>query len=304
MIDVRKLRLLVALDQHGTIAAAAEELHLTPSGISMQLSALERELQITLTERRGRRLALTPAGRLLVQHGRDVVDRLSLAELEIDALRRGAAGTYRIAAYPSAARTIVACAWRQLLADGAGIDLVLTTPEPEDALADLVTGRTDLALVHAYSNLPRRPTDGVDVTAIMSEPVWLALPREDPAAADEIDLAVLADHAWIAPQRGLSCFEMTDRACGLAGFRPHIVAESADFAVQLELVAAGVGVALVPDLAALDVPAGVRLARTTDPLHRRTMAATRTSMRGDSGLVTLTDALIAAARLRTSHAAR
>ena len=83
MIDVRKLRMLAELDRLGTIAAVAEELQLTAPGISMQLSALEKELGITLTERQGRRLALTPAGKLLAEHGRDVLDRLSLAELDV-----------------------------------------------------------------------------------------------------------------------------------------------------------------------------------------------------------------------------
>ncbi len=131
MIDVRKLRMLAALDRLGTIAAVAKELHLTAPGVSMQLGALERELGIALTERQGRRLALTPAGRLLAHHGRDVIDRLSLAELEIDALRRGDAGTYRVAAFPSAGRTFVADAWRELLSDGAGMNLLVTTLEPE-----------------------------------------------------------------------------------------------------------------------------------------------------------------------------
>src|SRR5512147_2277093 len=107
MIDLRKLRMLEALGRLGTIAAVADEMHLTPSGISMQLAALERELALTLTERRGRRLALTPAGLTLAAHGRDVIARLSLAETDVEALRRGAAGTYRLAAFPSAARTFV-----------------------------------------------------------------------------------------------------------------------------------------------------------------------------------------------------
>ncbi len=110
--------MLAALERLGTVAAVAEELHLTAPGISMQLNAFERELGVPLTERQGRRLALTPAGRLLAAHGRDMLDRLSLAELEIDTLQRGAGGRYRVAAFPSAARTIVADAWAALLTDG------------------------------------------------------------------------------------------------------------------------------------------------------------------------------------------
>lgn len=310
MLDVRRLRLLVALDRHGTIAAAAEELHLTASGISMQLRTLERELRIPLTERRGRRLALTPAGRLLVEHGRDVLDRLRRAELEVGALRRGAVGTYGVAAFPSAARTLVADAWRGLRDAGSGVGLRVRTMEPEDGVAALLAGEVDLALVHGYSNVPRRLPDGVTGEPVATEPVWLALPADDPtwprggtSVSPEVDLAAFADRDWVVPQRGLTCREMTDRACGLAGFRPRAVAESADFAAQLALVAAGAGVALVPDLAADPVPSGVRLARPVPAVERNTAAAVRVSAAGDAGLRTVVGALVAAAELRGRTAA-
>src|SRR5215510_8412419 len=110
-MELRRLRMLAELDRLGTIAAVADELHLTASGVSMQLAALEREAGLDLTERRGRRLALTPAGSVLVEHARAVLERMALAEIEVATLRSGAAGAYRVAAFPSAARTIVADAW-------------------------------------------------------------------------------------------------------------------------------------------------------------------------------------------------
>lgn len=284
MLDVRRLRMLAALDRLGTVAAVAAELHLTAPGVSMQLGAFEREVGVPLTERRGRRLALTPAGRLLAAHGRDVVDRLSLAELEVAALRRGAVGAYRLAAFPSAARTFVAAAWRRLRLEDAALELTVTTPEPEQALAALASGEADLAVVHAYSNVPRHLPDGLTADPLASEPVRVAVPQDDAAAADVIDLADLRDRAWITPIRGVTCFEMTERACGLAGFRPRVVAESMDFAAQLELVAAGVGVALVPDLTVAALPSGVRLARTAAPIHRHISAARRVASSTDPGL--------------------
>lgn len=298
MIDVRKLGMLAALERLGTVASVAEELHLTAPGISMQLSAFEREIGVPLTERQGRRLALTPAGRLLAAHGRDVLDRLSLAELEIDTLKRGAVGHYRVAAFPSAARTIVADTWSALLADGSGLEMTLTTPEPEAALAALTAGETDLAVVHSYSNVPRSFPDGVAAAPLAAEPIWLAIRADDQLAREEIDLAALAQHSWITPVRTLTCFEMTDRACGLAGYRPTIVAETMDFAVQLELVRAGVGVALIPDLTVAAIPQGVMLARPSLPLERRIVAARRTTMRGDAGLDQLIRVLRDSARRR------
>jgi DNA-binding transcriptional LysR family regulator len=300
MLDVRKLRMLSALSRLGTIAAVAEELHLTAPGISMQLSALEREVGVALTERQGRRLALTPAGRVLADHGNEILDRLALAEMEVDAIRGGRVGRYRVAAFPSAARTLVADAWKTIRAEQAGIELVLTTPEPEQALALLVAGDTDLALVHGYSNVPRGLPDGVLTETIANEPVLLAIRSDDPLATDGVDLAELADHAWITPDRNLTCFQMADRACGLAGFRPAIVAETVDFAAQLELVHAGIGVALVPLLAVAALPAHVTLARPKQELKRHIFAVSRASMHTEPGLATLTEALRRAAddRLR------
>jgi DNA-binding transcriptional LysR family regulator len=103
--------MLAELDRLGTIAAVAEHLGQIAPGVSMQLAALEREVGVTLTEKSGRNVRLIPAGRLLAQHGMDIVERLTLAEMEVSALCDGAAGTYRVAAFPSAARTIVAATW-------------------------------------------------------------------------------------------------------------------------------------------------------------------------------------------------
>ncbi|MGT2426703.1 LysR family transcriptional regulator [Amnibacterium kyonggiense] len=298
MLDLRRLRMLVALERLGTIAAVADELHVTASGISMQLAALEREIGVDLTERRGRRLALTPAGRLLADHGRELLDRLSVAELEVDALRRGAAGSYRIAAFPSSARTFVVDAWRTLLAGGTGLELSLSTPEPEDALTDLTSGRADLAVVHSYSNVPRSLPEDVEVTHLADEPVWIAVRADDPVTAARIDLADLDGHGWVVPTADRTCFQMVERACGIAGYRPRIVAESMDFAVLLELVAAGIGVALVPDLTVAALPAGVRLARPRADVLRHVQTATRSRARHDPGLRLLTSALHEAARDR------
>lgn len=297
MIDVRKLSMLEALDRLGTVAAAADELRLTPSGVSMQLAALEREIGLPLTERQGRRLGITPAGRLLAAHGRDLLDRLSLAALEVEALSKGRAGNYHVAAFPSAARTFVADTWRQLLEDNNGLELELSTPEPEEAMDDLVRGRIDLAVIHSYSNVPRHLPDGVELEHIAEEPVWLAVSRSHPDAT-VVDLARLHDSRWIAPPAGVTCSEMVERACGLAGYRPRIVARSMDFAAQLAWVAAGVGVALVPQLATDTLPGGIRLLRLTNPVHRHIHAARRGTLHGDAALDRLTRTLRSCATQR------
>src|SRR5262245_27675349 len=298
MLDVRKLRMLSALDRLGTIAAVAEELHLTAPGISMQLNSLERELGVALTERQGRRLALTPAGRVLAEHGREIFDRLAVAEMEVDAIRGGRVGRYRVAAFPSAARTLLGDAWKAVQAEHVSIELALTTPEPEQALTLLLAGEVDLAVVHSYSNIPRDLPQEVMSEAIVTEPVWLAIRSDDSLAGDVVDLADLADHHWVTPDRKLTCFQMIDRACGLAGYRPTVVAETMDFTVQLELVRQGAAVALVPELAVAALPPEVMLASPKRKLERHIFATRRASMRDEQGLDTIVSALRRAASER------
>lgn len=303
MLDARRLRILATLERLGTIAAVAKEVHVTAPGISMQISALEREVGLPLTERRGRRLSLTPAGRVLASHGRDIANRLSLAELDVESLLRGVVGSYRVAAFPTAARTFVADVWTKVLRDEPVLDLRITTPEPEVALSALLTGSTDLAVIHSYSNVPRQVPGEVQSTLIATEPVWIALPREaSPSPVGEMDVRELAERPWVTPTSELTCFEMVDRACGLAGFRPNVVAETMDYSVQLQLVGSGAGVALIPQLAAQDVPAGVRLVRSNQELKRHIFVAHRASMASDPGLARLSELMRSAAKSRLQHA--
>ncbi|WP_234407412.1 LysR substrate-binding domain-containing protein [Microterricola viridarii] len=264
----------------------------------MQLSALERELGMQLTERQGRRVALTAAGRALAAHGHDILDRITLAELELDALRSGTVGRYTVSAFPSVARTFLADACRQLIADGdATLDLRIRTDEPDEALAGLSTGTVDLAVIHSYSNLPRELPRGIATHTIGREPVWLAVrrPRHPETAAPLNRLQDYAEQPWIVPAAGYACYDMVERACGLAGFRPRVVAESLDFGVQLELVAAGMGVALVPDLTVDHVPEGVELLRPATAIERTIALAARAPSFAEPGIRRLASVIESAA---------
>ena len=280
--------MLSELQRLGTIAAVAGELHLTAPAVSMQLAALEREVGLALTERHGRRVVLTPAGAVLAAHGHDIVDLVSVAEMEIQSLRQGESGTYRIAAFPTAARSYVTDAWRQLR-DGphAGPALRLTELEPDAATDALIRGDLDLAVTHAYSNVPQLPSPGLLATALVTEDVLLATPASTAPATTRSGAARLAGQAhsdWVVPHAGLACAEMVERACGAAGFQPQVVAEATDFSVQLQLVAAGIGVALVPRLAAQALPDGLRLLPVDPPVERHHFALTRRSARSDPGI--------------------
>ena len=298
-MDIKKLRMLAELERLGTIAAVARELGQTAPGVSMQLAALEREVGLQLTERNGRNVALTPAGRLLARHGHDIVDMLTLAEGAANALRDGAAGTYRLAAFPSIARTVVADTWATIIADDHDdIRLELVELEPRDSLPALAAGEVHLALTHSYSNLSEDAPDDVEATEIAVEPVWLAIRADDPVLARQegaVDLALLAHHDWVLPHPQWPSSEMVQRACSLAGFTPTTVAQTSDFSVIAALVAAGAGVALVPHLAVAAVPDGVVLRALAAPVFRHDFVVMRHATGADPGAIRVRDLLVASA---------
>ncbi len=161
-----------------------------------------------------------------------------------------------------------------------GVELRLLEMEPEHSIEALRRQRADIAVVHSYSLLPRDLPAGVEQHPLMTDPVLLALPgARDVEPGGPVRLADFAAERWLAPDRAVSCYEMTRRACGAAGFVPRVVAEATDFSVLVALVAAGAGVALVPRLALPDRvsrrPAGISLHQLADPVTRHIFALTR-----------------------------
>ncbi|WP_427018890.1 LysR family transcriptional regulator [Pseudarthrobacter sp. P1] len=306
MLDIRKLRMLTELDRLGTLSAVAAALHLSAPGVSMQIAALERETGLPLTERQGRNVVLTPAGKLLADHGRDILDQLAVAGMEAEALKQGSSGVYRLAAFASAARTVVARAYARILGSTEAYPtLRLVELEPQDALPALAAGEVDAAITHAYSNtIPALPA-GVFTVLLGTEPVLLAARADHPAppaGAGPVDLGLLARSDWIIPNRQWACYDMVERACSLAGYVPRPVAEATDFATQLALVSAGVGVALVPALAVASLPSNVLLRPLAQPVRRSLYLARRTSARADAGSARLAELLADAAQEAISAA--
>ncbi|MFF4622596.1 LysR family transcriptional regulator [Nonomuraea jabiensis] len=264
MLDPRKLHLLRELARRGTIAAVAEAVTFTPSAVSQQLSALEREAGVPLLERTGRTVALTPAGHLLVEHAHAVLEQLERASAALAATRGGPSGPLRIGAFPTAARVLLPPALVDLTGAHPGLVPMVSEIDPADVSAALRAGELDVALVHEYDFVPPVTDASIETEPLYSEPMYLT---DRPSVAD-----ARAD-AWITDRPGTLCHTMAIRACQAAGFEPLVRHHIDDFDTVLAFVAAGQGVALVPYLAAIDPPDGVALTRL--PLSRRTLAAFR-----------------------------
>lgn len=273
MLDVRRLHLLRDLARHGTIAAVASLRAYTPSAVSQQLAALEREAGVPLLHRTGRRVTLTPAGAVLAEHAEAVLAALERAGAAVAAARAGLTGPLRIAAFPTAVRTLLPSALVSLGREHPGLELMVRELDPAEVPEALRTGVVDLALVHAYDHVPVEPDPGLTTQPLLDETVYLAT---DETATDETatrGLAAVRDADWILASPGTLCHTMTLRACQAAGYTPRVRHHADDFVTVLALVAAGQGVALVPALAVGEAPAGVLL--TALRTRRRTRLACR-----------------------------
>ncbi|MCQ4120989.1 LysR family transcriptional regulator [Rhodococcus tibetensis] len=293
MLDIRKLRLLRELAHRGTIAAVAEALAYTPSAVSQQIAALEREVGRALLTRTGRRVTLTPAGVVLVEHTEVVLAALERTEAALAATETGLAASVRLGAFPTALRTIVLPAMLEIGRAEQDLELTVTEVDPADVPDLLRAGQLDIALVHEYDNVPSTMGPGIEIEPLLDEVVFLAS-----SAAPVVDsMAVVRSHSgcrWIVGNPGTLCHTMTVRTCQSQGFEPRITHRVDDFATVLRLVAAGAGVALVPELAATDVPEGVVL--TALPIGRRTRIAYRHGSRSRPAFAAVTAELRRATR--------
>ena len=274
MLDVTRLRVLVAVARHGSVTAAARELNYAQPSVSHHLARLEAETGVRLIQRAGRGIRLTEAGRLLADRAAEVLGRLDAAENELAAHAGLSAGRVRLAAFPSALGTIVPAAAAMLRAEYPGMDVRLTEAEPPEALRMLRAGYVDVALVfrHVQGAVPEGPEEnGMRGRLVLDEPVHLVT-RARPAAADgdhadgqrdrsgaggasggprgereRADLARYAGRRWIAGCDRCRVHLITQ--CSLAGFSPKIAFTTDDYVAVQALVAAGLGVATLPDLA-------------------------------------------------------
>ncbi|WP_367135457.1 LysR family transcriptional regulator [Saccharothrix sp. HUAS TT1] len=272
MLDVRRLRLLRDLAHLGTIAAVAQAHAYTPSAVSQQLAALQREAGVPLLQHTGRSVSLTPAGTALVRHAETILAALEAATATLAAARTGLSGAVRIGAFPSAVPTLLPAALVALGRDHPALDLMVTELDPVDMPDALRDGRLDVALWHDYDIAPVEPDPGVDSVPLLAETVFLAVPASAGFGEDD-PIGQARESAWIVGSPGTLCHTVAIRVCQATGFTAGVRHHADDFTAVLALVAAGQGVALVPELGAIRPPTGVRLIPLD--VHRRTRIAYR-----------------------------
>ncbi len=264
-MDLTRLRVLAAVAREGSVTGAARALHYAQPSVSHHLARLEAEVGVPLTERHGRGVRLTAAGRLLAARAEEILGRVGAAREELDALVSLSAGRVRLAAFPSALATLVPDVVGRLAREHPGLGVGLVEAEPPEALDALRRGAVDVALVFEHDRLPL-DTDGLRAVPVLAEELFLVRPGADPypgahddtrddpkseaaasSAEGPADLAPLADAAWIAGCE--RCRADLVGRCERAGFTPRVAFETDDYVAVQALVASGVGVSLLPALA-------------------------------------------------------
>lgn len=272
-MDALRLRMLRELADHGTVAAVADVLSMTPSAVSQQLKTLQREAGVTLLEPDGRRVRLTDAGQVLVGHAERVLAALDLAQADMDSYRTTARGQVTVSFFPSGAAMLLA----PLIVNtgGRGIEVIGRDIDVPAARAPQQLADFDVVVVHRDERDGSAWGPRFTSTVLLREPLDVLLPPQHPlAGTDRLRLSELADQDWIGVEGGLMVDDVFKSIATLTGVPVRITQRVNDFRVVEELVAAGLGIALMPRYVTLarDLvrrPIGdIRLARRVEAVTR------------------------------------
>ncbi|WP_423917427.1 LysR family transcriptional regulator [Frigoribacterium sp. 2-23] len=269
-LDLQTLRVVRALADTGTITAAADLLGYSQPAVSGQLHRAEARVGQPLVLRSGRGVTLTEAGRRLAEHAVHVQAALDAAREDLARLGGLTSGRVRLAGFPSASSTIVPDILSRLRRSHPGLTVGYVEVEPPEALALLRDGAADVALTFTHDGQSAAAHDlqGLAHHTVFTDPTVLVVPRDHPFDEGD-DLGTLARERWIGgcPQ----CRGHLLTTCASSGFAPDIVLETDNALAVLGLVAAGLGVALLPGLSLVSaaVPEGVRVIALPDRLSRR-----------------------------------
>jgi DNA-binding transcriptional LysR family regulator len=279
MLDVKQLRVLRAVAEHGSFSSAADALAYTQPAISQQIAALEKHAGTTLVDRGSRGVRLTDAGRALVEHADVVIARLAAAEAELEAIAGIRGGRVRLSSFPTAGASLLPPAVAEFTRRHPDVELNFVEREPEDAVQMLRAAELEIAIVFEYGGLNHpqfdRLYEGIELHHLVDDPMYLALPRGHSLATKaRVRLQDVAGETWIQESGAHSwCGGFHEAACAAAGFQPTVGFQSDDYNVVQGLIAAGVGISLLPGLALTNVREDIVIRSLGRAAPARTIAA-------------------------------
>ncbi|MEV7376268.1 LysR family transcriptional regulator [Streptomyces sp. NPDC090301] len=273
MLDLGRLRALHAVAVHGSVGAAATALGYTPSAVSQQIAKLERETRTTLLERSGRGIRLTDDAHHLAATARQLLALVEEAEVRIEERRGRPAGRLDIGCFASAARGLMPRVLAELGRVHPEVDARLSEVDPHVSVDLVARGVIDLAVAHDWDIAPLPVPPGVEQAVIGDDLCDILVHRDHPLATrDSVRREELAAERWISQPPGTVCHDWLTRTLRETGFEPLLVHRAEENHTQVALVAAGLGIALVPRLGRGTLPPEVAPVRL-DPMPTRRLHA-------------------------------
>ncbi|GAB3069437.1 LysR family transcriptional regulator [Intrasporangium mesophilum] len=295
MIDPVALRSLVAVEQHGSVGAAAASLDYTPSAISQQIKRLESQTGVQLLERQGRGVLLTEAGRTLTASARELLAQMELLEARIHGASGETVGTVRLATFATAYRGIVVGALGRLRQQAPDVVLRPDEIDPWEAVDAVAAGTHDLALVHNWEPLPLAIPDHLEVRDLGRDRADV-LVHVDHRLARRESLTVhdVVDESWASVAPGSICHQWLQKMYFDIGRAPRIAHIALEFATHIALVQRGEAIALVPRLGRGPLPDSVVAVPIVEPVSERTVSLVwRRTMTERPALAVVIEALAA-----------
>jgi DNA-binding transcriptional LysR family regulator len=309
MIDFEHLRALHAIATLRSVNRAARMLNVTPSAISQRIARLEIDVGQPVLERTGRSVRPTVAGAALIEHVREMLALMERAEAELDAQRDVIAGQVTVAAFPTAARGLGPPTLRRLRETAPQLRIALTEREPPEALEGLLQGEFDLVIGQDWVNAPLQISDTLSKTPLLEDVADIAMPASHRLAKrNVVELDELRSDPWITwTQSGLTvpmdripaswCRDWLLYTLRSRGHEPLIAHTAGELATQLALVAAGLGVCVLPRLGRDAVPRGVRVVPVNPSFTRNVYVAARAATLKRPAIAATIDAFCASAAL-------
>lgn len=276
MLDLDRLRALHAVATYGSVGAAASALNVTTSAVSQKLAKLERETRARLVERNGRGVRLTDAALLLVEHTGEILERVERAESDFEAQRGEVFGTVTLAAFATALRGLLPPVMAEVSKRYPRLTVHLRETEPPDSVRDVGRGNADIAVVQDWHSIPLQLADGLDRMPLVEDIADLAMAASHPLAVRRsVSLRQVVAGPWVSSPPGAVCHDLLVHTIRSYDAEPTIMHVASEYETQLTLVAAGLGLAILPRLGRGPLPAGVVTVPTRPALARSVYAIWR-----------------------------
>lgn len=301
-VDFSRLRTFRELAKRGTMAAVAEALHVSPSAVSQQITQLEGEVGLPLTERRGRGVSLTPAGERLAVQAEKIFALIEETRTDLAAMQAEVAGELRIAAFPSVAVSLVPGVMRDLSIVHPRLQVTLDVMEPDVALSALRSWQVDAAVIDSFAAPSGSAADSVDTTHVFDDELYAVLPDDHPLCArDTLTLGDIAGESWALDTASSAYFSAIMAECKRQGFEPVVNGYCNGFEVVTAMIEAGISISVMPGLLVRSFPGNFRFRRIEPRIGRSIGVAVRRGEGRKPAIAALLSALTSAGAVRAAR---